>query len=250
MKTNFHLLLILVVFSSCTPIRKLKFIQDDRNTAKNEYFNDRSEKLIQPYDYLYIKIYSLDEKTHQIFNPPSYNNGQQTELQSYAVDDEGNINFPFIGTVNVKDLTINQAKEKIESSLKNYLKSISVIVRFVGNNITVLGEVNRPGVYSFYDEKITIFQALGYAQGVNTYGNLTDVTLVRENNNTIKYHALDLTNKTIVASDYYYLNPNDVIIINPINAKYRGIRDYSLTIISYILSTTTTILTIYFATKK
>lgn len=230
---------------SCAPTTKLKYVQDrGENAFKNQYYNDRSEKTIQPYDYLYIKIYSLDEQTNYIFRDERYGS-YETELISYAVDDVGNINFPFIGDIYVKDLTVNQAKEKIEKFLMRYLNNISLRVRFISNKITLLGEVNRPGHYSFYDEKVNIFQAIGFANGITTYGNKKSVTLIRERDNNIKYYYLDLTDKNIVASEFYYLLPNDVVIISPITAKYRGLRSYSLSLTSAILSTLTTLTTLY-----
>ncbi|MBN2272729.1 MAG: polysaccharide biosynthesis/export family protein [Bacteroidales bacterium] len=246
LKSIIFKLFVLMVFSlfmACTPVKKLRYVsQVGHETDKSEYFNDRSEKTIQPYDYLYVKIYSLDERTNSIFNDRYSSALHETELISYAVDDKGNINLPFIGVIKVKDLTINQAKEQIEKSLGVYLNNISVVVRYVSNKVTVLGEIARPGQYSFFDEKITVFQAIGFASGTTPYGNLSDVTLIREKDDVIKYHYLDLTNKNIVASEYYYLLPNDIIIINPINAKYRELRDYTLQIVSSLLGSVTTLL--------
>lgn len=239
-----------ILLMSCTPTKKLKYVLNTGDDAfKNQYINDRSEKTIQPYDYLYIKIFSLDERTNAIFNSQN-DYAYQTELLSYTVDGKGSINVPFIGSIKVKDLTINEAKDRIEKSLSLYLRDISVIVRFVSNKVTILGEVNRPGQYSFFDEKITVFQALGYANGVNTFGNKSDITLIREKDNVIKYYYLDLTKKNIAESDYYYLLPNDIIIINPVNAKYRELRDYSITLISSLLYTISGFLTLYYLIEK
>jgi polysaccharide export outer membrane protein len=239
-------LLVIILITSCTPTSKLKYVLNKGDAEhKNQYFNDRSEKTIQPYDYLYIKIYSLDEQTNYVFRDDRYG-GYETELISYAVDDEGNISIPFVGNINLKDLTINQAKDKIEKSLDRYLNNVSVRVRFVSNKVTILGEVKRPGHYSFYDEKVNIFQALGFANGISDYGNKTNITLIREKDNIIRYSYIDLTDKDIVESDYYYLLPNDVIIVNPINAKYRELRTYSLSLITAILQATFTLSTLYF----
>ncbi len=239
---------ILALFS-CAPVERLKYVADSGPGAiKNDYQNDRSEKTIQPYDYLYIKIYSLDEKTNAIFNERSYN--IENELISYAVDDKGEITMPFIGEINVRDLTINKARVKIEESLRARLNNISVTVRFVSNKITVLGEVFSPGQHSFYDEKVTIFQALGYAGGSSGFGDLSNVTLIREKDNVIKYYYLNLTKKNIASSEYYYLLPNDILIINPINAKYRGLRDYSLGVTATILTSLSAILSIIVFTKS
>jgi polysaccharide export outer membrane protein len=152
--------------------------------------------------------------------------------------------MPFIGVINVKDLTINQSREKIEKSLSRYLNNVSIIVRFVSNKITVLGEVRIPGQYDFYDEKVSVFQALGFAGGASDYGDLSTVTLVREKDDVIKYYSLDLTQKSIASSEYYYLLPNDIIIINPIKAKYRELRDYALALTATVLTSISAALSI------
>jgi polysaccharide biosynthesis/export protein len=236
------LILALIAFS-CAPVQKLKYVDDaTANQVKNEYFNDRTEKKIGPYDYLYIKIFSLDERTNSIFNERSYS--IDNELLSYAVDGQGNISMPFIGEINVKDLTINEARDKVEKSLGGILNNISVIVRFVSNKVTVLGEVNQPGQHPFYDEKVTVFQALGFAGGTSGFGDLSKVTLVRERDNVVKYYYLDLTKKNIASSEYYYLLPNDVLIINPIKAKYRDLKDYGLTLTATLLTSISAALSI------
>jgi polysaccharide export outer membrane protein len=229
----------------------LKYVADNgaSGSIKNDYSNDRTEKTIQPYDYLYIKIFSLDEKTNNIFNERGSN--VDNELLSYSVDGAGNISLPFVTNIHVKDLTINQAREKIEKSLAIYLNNVSVVVRFVSNKVTVLGEVKNPGQHAFFDEKISIFQALGLASGASDYGNLSNVTLVREIDNNIKYHTLDLTKKNIAASEFYYLLPNDILIINPINAKYRDLKDYALNRAATALTAISALFTIlYIATKQ
>jgi polysaccharide export outer membrane protein len=244
-KTSFFIwfIAVLITLSSCAPIGKLKYVADSSpGEIKNDFFNDRSEKTIQPYDYLYIKIFSLDEKTNSIFNDRSYS--VENELLSYAVDAQGNISMPFIGEINVKELTINEAKIKIEKALANKLQNISIIVRYVSNKITILGEVMNPGQYSFYDEKVSIFQALGFAGGASSYGDLSDVTLVREKDNVIKYFYLNLTKKEIASSEYYYLLPNDILIINPIKAKYREMRDYAVSLVGTVLTSVSAILSI------
>jgi polysaccharide export outer membrane protein len=241
--------LIFFILSSCAPIQKLKFVSDGEPGAiKNDYFNDRSEKTIQPYDYLYVKIFSLDEKTNSIFNDAS--NNMDNELLSYSVDDKGNISLPFIGDIYVKDLTLILARDKIETALSNRLNYISVIVRFVSNKITVLGEVTNPGQHAFYDEKVSVFQAMGFAGGSSGFGDLSNVTLVREKDNVIKYYYLDLTKKSIAASEYYYLLPNDILIINPIKARYRNLRDYGLLLTSSVLTSMSAALSIILVTKE
>ncbi len=227
MKKVLPLLIPLLFVVSCTPTRKLKYtINDGPLERKNEFYNDRSEKTIQPYDILYIKIYSLNERTMSVFSDER-GGIRDEELISYEVDDRGYINFPFIGDIYVKDLTVAQAKIKIEEELNKSVDKVSVRLRFVGNKVTVLGEVNSPGSFSFYDEKVTVFEAISLARGIGDFGDKTTVTLIRETDNRIKYQYLDLSSKDIVASDYYYLLPNDILIINPVRAKYRRMQDFT-----------------------
>ena len=235
------LALIVVAFATlvgCTPTEKLKYTIDT-DGSKNQYHNERSEKTIQPYDYLYIKIYSLDQTTSDIFNNTREYGMNNEQLYSYEVNDEGSIFVPFIGRILVRDLTIDEAQKKLETELNKYLTNISLRVRFVSNKITVVGEVNRPGNYTFYDEKITVFQALGLAGDIANYGDKTKVALLREKDDIINYHYLDLTDKDIVASDFYYLLPNDVLIVEPVRSKYRTMQDRSL--VYLLLSTMSTV---------
>ncbi|MBN2481289.1 MAG: polysaccharide biosynthesis/export family protein [Bacteroidales bacterium] len=244
------LLSCLIFFiSSCAPINKLKFVADaGPGSITNAFRAERSEKTIQPYDYLYIKIFSLDEKTNSIFNERYFS--VENELLSYVVDNEGIITLPFIGNIYVKDMTINEARVTIEQSFEKYLNDISIVVRFVSNKVTLLGEVAAPGQHAFYDEKITVFQAIGYAGGTTTFGDLSTVTLVREKDNVITYYYLDLTKKNIASSEYYYLLPNDVLVINPIKAKYRELRDYALTLTASVLTSISAVLSIILITRS
>jgi len=235
----FSLIFILAV--SCIPTEKLKYTIEDSD-AKDKFNNDRLEKTIQPYDYLFIKIYSLDERTSQIFEQDIRYGYSDEQLLSYEVSDKGYINFPFIGNIILKDLTLEEARNKLEQELNKYLTNISIRIRFVGNKITVLGEVRNPGNFTFFDEKITVFQALALASDVSDFGDKTKVTLVREKDNIITYQYLDLTNKRIAESENYYLLPNDILIVDPVRTKYRQMRDY--TPVYLMLTTITTLIAV------
>ena len=237
--------LIAAAIAGCTPTKKLKYTINEEDSS-DRYRNDRSEKTIQPYDYLYIKLFSLDERTSELFNAGTQYGMMNERLQSYEVNDKGFIFFPFIGKLLVKDLTIDEAQEKLETELNKYLTDISLRVRFVGNKITVIGEVSRPGNYTFYDEKITVFQALGLAGDIAAWGDKTKVTLVREKDDIVSYYYLDLTKKDIVTSDYFYLLPNDILMVDAVRQKYRMMQDRSLIylIVGTLSSITVTITSI------
>ena len=238
------MLLMVLVISSCIPKKKLIYTHDQRaKDEQNEYVNIRPEKTIQPFDNIYIKVSSIDEKTASIFSESTGSGSESNiNLLSYTVDQDGYVDFPFVGEIFVKDMTLNQAKETIENKVGEYLTNISISVKFVNNSVTLLGEVRRPGEYTFYRDQITIFQALSSAGGFTDYGSKEKVTLIREANNKITYHYLDLTDKDIVSSEYYYIIPNDVLIVRPIRQKFRNL---SLVNVPLFLTTITTFATLY-----
>ncbi|MDC0584586.1 polysaccharide biosynthesis/export family protein [Bacteroidales bacterium] len=218
--------LSLLFLFSCVSVSKLKYIQDSGvGVAENIFFNTRSVKTIQPYDNIYIRVYSLEEETAMIFASRTY--GTST-LTGYAVTDSGYINFPFVGNIYVKDLSIDEAQNNIQRELEQYLTNISISVRFIGNTITILGEVRRPGQISYVNEKINVFQALGLAGGVADYGNKERVKLIREKDNVINTIEINLTDKSLLESQYYYLLPNDIIIVEGVKAKYRNLTNFGL----------------------
>jgi polysaccharide biosynthesis/export protein len=231
--------LISLFLGSCVPYKKLIYLQDNPQQPKEIFYNLRTEKTIQPGDKLYISVYSIDEKTANLFSTRIYSGREESvSLFSYSVDEEGFINFPFLGLVQLKGDNLIEAQKKIEQALEQYVPSVTITVRFVGNNIFMLGEVARPGGYPFYDEKINILEAMAYAGGINTFGDKSNITLIREKNDSIHYYSVDLTSRGITQSEFYYLLPNDIIIVGATRANYRSYRDLGL--ISAILSSITT----------
>jgi polysaccharide export outer membrane protein len=251
MKNNtFHiriigLLILLTICISCIPKRKLLYLQESSQTENvDSYTNIRPEKKIQPFDNLYINVSSIDEKTANIFSRDT-RNLNNVDLISYTVDQTGNINFPFVGEIFIKNLTLEEAQQKIEQEVGQYLSNISITVKFVNNRVAVLGEVRRPGEYAFSRDQITIFQALSFAGDFTDFGNKKDVILIREIQNKINYYYLDLTDKEVVASENYYVIPNDVIIARPIKQKFRNLSMVNWPVYLTTISTAVTLYLIF-----
>jgi len=222
MKLNLYIAIaaIFMVFAvSCVPVEKLSYF-NDIDEIEEPTVNPRTQKVISPFDRLYIKVISIDMPTNQIFNSTdemrtaSY--GTSSGLLGYLVDEQGNINFPFVGNINVASLTTAQAAEKIQKALSDYVANTSVIVKFVDNQITIMGEVNRQGVYPFIQDKLNIYEAIGLGGGLTRYGNRQKVIVVRHVNGKIMHYRLDLSNSKIASKDYYYIMPNDVVIVEPL----------------------------------
>jgi polysaccharide biosynthesis/export protein len=236
--TFFWIMIILNI--SCVPYNKVRYFTDINQIAEPST-NPRGAKLIMPFDNLYIKVMSTDEQTARIFNISENAGGNlPLNLISYTVDEKGNISFPFTGDINVKGLTIDQASEKIQTALNDYISKTSIIVRFVENNISILGEVQRPGVVNFVQDKLNIYEALSLGGGLTRYGDRKNVVLIRQEGDKIVHYKLDLSNSTIANRDYYYIVPNDVIVVEPLRAiawSYNNVTfSTALTAITSLLS--------------
>ena len=232
MKINLYIataVLLMAFMVSCVPVEKLSYF-NDIDDIEEPTVNPRTQKVILPFDRLYIKVISIDMPTNQIFNSTdemrtaSY--GTSSGLLGYLVDEQGNVNFPFVGNINVSSLTTAQAAEKIQKALSDYVANTSVIVKFVDNQITVMGEVNRQGVYPFIQDKLNIYEAIGLGGGLTRYGNRQNVIVVRHVNGKIMHYRLNLSDSKIASKDYYYILPNDVVIVEPlkdISTSYQNI---------------------------
>ena len=194
---------------------------------------------VQPNDNLYIKVLRIDELTTSVFNlseGQSYvNSDAAIELSSYTINVDGTIDFPYIGEVNVVGKTIPEIKELMQQQIDPYMEQSSVVVKLVNKKITVIGEVSRPGQYNISRECITLFDALGYAGDLTDYGNRKDVRVVRNSPDGKKIYSVDLTDRKLLSSEYFYLLPNDVVYVEP-DSKVFGKKGLSFTVIFTAIS--------------
>src|SRR5512133_1877495 len=217
------LLLTGILFSSCISQNKVKLLQE--RTAKDavsDFANNKSTTYrLQSGDHLYIEVYSVDPKTSKFFQTdfPDLMNPTYLYLKSYSVDEFGYINFSFVDKLYVKGLTVAEVKEQIQKTLNEYFKESNAVVKLVTFEVSVIGEVNDPGSFTIYRDQINIFQAIGLAGGVKDFGNPKKVKLVRQTQTGSNLVVLDLSDNKILESPYFYMQPNDIIYIEPLNAK-------------------------------
>lgn len=138
------ILVFMIVFTiSCIPVNKLRYF-NDIDELPEPAVNPREQKLIMPFDKLYIRIYSIDEKTNQLFNSnENLPMISSSSLIGYLVDNTGSINYPFIGKINVSGLTLEEAGLKLGKALSEFVSNAAVIVKFVDNNVTIMGQVQN-----------------------------------------------------------------------------------------------------------
>lgn len=228
-KTISALGILLFLLNSCASKKDVLLLQDiesyqsSTDTSKN---NIRIKKN----DLLSINVSSVDRKSAAPFNLPviatvnsdiTTINAQQ-RLQTYIVDEKGSIKFPILGNLFLEGKTTVDAITFLEDKLKKYIKDPIVNLRIVNFKVSVLGEVQRPGVYTITDERITLLEALGRAGDLTVFGKRKDVLIIREENGEKTYNKLDLTSKAVLKSPYYYLQQNDVIIVSPNKAQVQS----------------------------
>ncbi len=225
--------LLIFLLASCTSQKNLIYFQNDDLKTDNQpdtmlykyengYTNSSPEYKLQPHDMLYVQIYSsVDNASLSLFQPSTQNTNtssygdQGIYLNSYEVDEEGNINLPTIGKVNVLGMNIEQSQEIIKQKAEEYSEGIIVTCRMVSFRIKVAGEVNNPGIYTFYQPSVNIFDALLAAGDLTYYGNRQKIRIVRKSETEDAIYTLDIRKASVMKNKNYYLRPGDIVYVEP-----------------------------------
>lgn len=227
MKIKFLGLLFIVLLTSCASKKEILYMQDAKQNANSQITYQTAT--IQPNDILKITVESLIPEAATPYNRGS-NSGVQVnsleliKLQGYLVTNEGSINFPILGQISVSNMTAAEVEEQLKNLLitGGHLNNPTVDVRLVNAKVTVLGEVKVPGTYNFTEQNITLMQALGYAGDLTINGKRDDIIMTRDVEGVRKITHIDLTTTEFMNSEYYYIKPNDVIIVNPNNPRVKN----------------------------
>jgi len=259
MKSTYLLLylVIAVCFSSCISTKKLTYLQED-GVVYDTLVSVR--KIQEPYrlqvnDLLSIRIKTLDQETvGAIFNPTSDANPNATGEQrlyydGFVVDMHGNVRIPSLGEVPVLGKTVAEIREDIEARLlRDYFKeeaNVFVTVKLSGIRYTINGEIGSPGSNIIYRDEVTIMEAIANSGDILITGDRTNIIIIRQYPLGQKVHHIDLTKIEAMNSPYYNIQPNDLILINPLPQKSIGIGTTGLSSLTTILAVVTTLMTTY-----
>ena len=182
---------------------------------------------IMPKDELTILVQTTDPLTSEPFNLRlTGQTSSKNQITGYLVDNDGIINFPIVGKIHVAGLTKTECEDLIKSKIQPYLARTEnplVSVRTSSYRITVIGEVNRPGVIPVSTEKISLIEAFAEAGDMTIYGKRDNVLLVREDKSGEKHKVrLNMNDANIINSPYYYLQQNDIVYVEPHKVKARN----------------------------
>ncbi len=240
-------LLITLFATSCITSGKLTYLQHEGEAADTVKAFQSTDYKVQPYDNLFIKVVTPDPQWSQMFNATDATSGvsnmseQSADLISYAVDNEGNIEFPFAGKFRVEGLTLKAVKAQIETTLKAYVTDASVTVKMVNNYVSIIGEVKTPGKYQIYKDRMNIFQALAMAGDLGDYSNRQKIQIIRQVGNNNIVSEFSLLDRSILTSEFYYVQPNDIIYAEPLKGRFFQLNAFPYGV---ILSTVTTFILI------
>lgn len=229
----FIITIFITLLSGCSSYKKVPYIQDAELVNNIQEVLPMYDAKIMPKDLLTITVNTTDPEVAAPFNltvqssvnvAHSRSLTQQPILQQYLVSNDGTIDFPVLGTLQVGGLTKGEAESLIREKLGEYLKETPIVtVRMSNYKISVLGEVSRPGVFTISNEKVNIFEALAMAGDLTIWGMRNNVKLIREDadgQRNIIY--LNLNRADIVTSPYYYLQQNDILYVTPNKTKAKN----------------------------
>lgn len=244
-------LLILVfgfsLFHGCVTNKKTTYMQEYPESAYTGEYTSPEYHIIKPNDNLHIRVSTLDPRLASIFNATAEGAGvavseHSTSLTSYTVQEDGNVDLPYMGFVEVAGKTISEAKVAIATELDHYVKDAELTVKVVNKAVTVLGEVRQPGMYPIYQDRLNIYQALALAGDVTDFGDRYNVRIVRPTMEGSIVKEFDLTDKNIIDSEFYYIHPADVIYVKPMEGKFWAMNQFPFAVIFSSITATISII--------
>jgi polysaccharide export outer membrane protein len=161
-------------------------------------------------------------------------------MTGYSIDKDGFIRIPIVGNIQVKDLTLEEARIKIEESLREYLKNeLYVKVKLGGIRYSALGEFRRPSKYVVLQDRMTIFEAIANAGDLSPIAKRDEILLIRQYPDGTRLHRVNLIDRNLVSSPFYFIQPNDQLYAEPMKVREIGAGENAAQSISLVISAIT-----------
>jgi polysaccharide export outer membrane protein len=237
-RKGFLLSFYFLVAMSCVSNEKIIYLQNlEGNQAipEGELISyEILEYRLQYNDIIDVNIQTIDDMLKGGFNGQSAAGGQQMQMGAqgggdiyymtgYTVDQKGNIRLPIVGEVQVKDKTLNEARIEIEKKLRTLVVSeLYVKVKLGGIRYAALGEFRRPGKFVVLQDRMTIFEAVANAGDLTAVAKRNEILLIRQYPEGTRIHRLDLLDRQLIASPFYFIQPNDQIYAEPMKVREIG----------------------------
>jgi len=235
------IILCFALLQACIPMRKVVYMRNNPIIDK-EITTTPPVHHLEIGDVLFVRVISLNDKSYEFFNVETNTNSASNNtsmanlyLNGSTINSLGMIEIPVIGKVYLLGQNLEEAKKSIQKAVDEYLKDAIVIVKLANFQVTILGEVNKPGTFPVFRENVTIFEGLAMAGDLSDYANRQKVKIVRTHSNKKNIYTIDLTDQQLLLSDFYYLRNDDLIYVEPL--KYRTFRKSQSQIVLSALTT-------------
>jgi len=252
------LVLNTITLSSCLTYKDIVNFQDGKNLGNGvvDSIAKLNQVRLKTDDIVQVVVSSYNREEADRFNQFTIQGSTGSTTQQngvsindpfgYRIDSHGNIEMPVIGQINVVGLTMEEMRDKVYQKIEatGYLKTFSVQTRFLSFRISILGEVNNPGTYNISSQKVTLLEALGLARDVNLFSKRDNILVIREKDGVREYGRVNLKTKDFFKSPYYYLQPNDIVYVEPHRAKILAAPDPASRYVSTVIALVSLVLLI------
>jgi polysaccharide export outer membrane protein len=236
---RFLLLLLLTSLASCVQHKELlNFNEGPTFPSEAQPISVVADVRIQADDLLEIGIYAEDPAAVAPFTLQGM--GERSKEQNnvagnhFLVDQAGDIEFPVLGKIHLSGLSVEQAHDTFKIKLQRYINNPIVNVRWLNFKFTVLGEVSRPATYTLPERSVTVLEAVGLAGDLTNYGNRKNILVIREQDGKREFGRVDLQDRNVFASPYFYLKQNDVIYVEPRKQKTGVVSDQAAKVLPWV----------------
>lgn len=248
------LLLIIALTYSCGQYKRFTYIQPSQSNMNDTIFiKDYTAYKLQPADILKIDVLSMDKNVTEMFNNEMTKNitntgnisGSGFYLIGYSVDPDGYITLPILGKLKVAGLTVAETRSLVQRMAVEYIKDAQIEIRLLSFKVYFLGEFARPGLQTVYSDRANILEAISMAGDITYNGNRRKVSILRSYQDKTKLIEIDLTQRDILTSPQFFLQPNDVVYVKPLKSTIFRIRlNEYMGILSFFTSTVTLVVLI------
>jgi polysaccharide export outer membrane protein len=220
-------LFLLIFIASCTTTKSTTYFQDlQKDTTLSNIILKAPEPMIRKGDLLTITVASLSPENTTLYNVPPDIAGT---TPGYLVDENGTIEFFKLGKIQAQGLTRKALKHELENALAPYLREPVVAIGFQNRHITIMGAAGSQ-VMAMTGDHLSLLDALATSGGIGDKGRMDNILVIRESDSAKTFKRLDLTDHSIFSSPYYYLQPNDIVYVEPAKRKEQNITR----VISYV----------------